>query len=310
MKHAQPIVQNPLAPNGQVCRNLRPILPKPPGEAQQYYDTVPGVCSFANGKTVMPVVILPTNIYVELASKIANNKKNDLPFTVTQGQDSTIKVENNVPETQQDTNATGVVFSSLMEEILRNKNFSEALESIKNESLTTSRGNFNESQENFEPAIKKIKKENNLTPCPIIHVKKTPLKDRTLPTLAAINAAPSNDSGIFDKDYKVQDFTSFNLTPAHLSTPKGTIAASKSDVQSPSPLSTFHSGLTPLKYDSDSGFFTPLREADFDFLLSPNQLSLDQLTPARFNSTPQGCRKSLKLGTVHEEMTDSMTWMQ
>lgn len=302
MKHAQPVVHNPLAyPGPAVGRNLRPILPKPTGEVQtcNNNDGVPGVCSFMNGNTVMPVVILPTNVYVELASKIANNKKSD--FTVTQGQDSTIQV---IDETQPFTKSpsnNGSAFSDLMEEILRNENFSEALDTIKNESITIEIKN----QEISEPTAKKIKKEDKENDVyPIHQSKQTPLKARCLPTLAAMNGC--NESGILlDKD-----LNSLVTTPMHLSTPKVTMMSSKSSaVQSTSPLARFHSGLTPLKYDSDSGFFTPLKETDFDFLLSPNHIILDQLTPARFNSTPQGCRKSLKLGTVQEEVHDGISWI-
>lgn len=276
MKHAQPIIPNPLgsAGPGGGRTSLRPILPKP--STSDEVQSLPGVCSFVNGNSVMPVVILPTNVYVELASKIANNKKTAVDFAVTQGQDSTIQVTNT---------DTGVY--DLMDEISKNKNFSEALDTVNNDYCS------------YEPVCKKIKqeeKENVSMFCS--HSKTTtPLKHRPLPTLAAMNAC--NDNGVlFDKD-----INTMIVTPLHLSTPKTNMLTSKTT----SPLPTFPTGLTPLKYDSDSGFFTPLKETDFDFLLSPN--NLDQLTPAKFNSTPQGCRKSLKLGTVQEEGHDEISWM-
>jgi len=347
MKHAQPVIHNPLAQTGLIGHNLRPILPKPSGadHSQQHYNNndtvqalaqaVPGVCSFVNGNTVMPVVILPTNVYVQLASKIASNKKNESNFTVTQGQNSTIQViggNNVLPEQHIEYikstygQCSGPAFSDLMEEILKNKNFYEALEIIKKEdetviTSTLKQGNASSSthQRNGPPPkkVKREEKENifNKLPCPTLQSKSniTPLKDRTLPTLAAMNSGSCNDSGIlFEKDGKLQDFNSLILSPVPLSTPKGPIPtslkASTPAQSSPLCASAFRSGLTPLKYDPDSGFFTPIRDTDFDFLLSPcNHMNLE-LTPARFNgsTTPQGCRKSLKLGTVQE---DVMPWM-
>lgn len=374
MKHAQPVIQNPLIHPGLNGRNLRPILPKPMDNAPHTYNEsvaqkMPGVCSIVNGNTVMPVVILPTNVYMDLASKIANSKKASSGFAVTQSSDSTIKVLSDeyfpTKQLERRTNncnqeSGNVSVTALMDEILQNKNFSEVLDTIKTEnesnSLTISdslkintsgfhfsnqpqqcsdtqavvRKESNGEVSKFEPSAKKIKVEpvsqekvykKPSLPCPVLqgmshHVHRSPLKDRTMPTLAAMNSE-NNDSFMFcDKDYKPQDTGSSLLSPVLLNTPRSNNRTAKktSTPAQTSPLSnTFRSGLTPLKYDSDSGFFTPLKDSDFDFLLSPSQLQIPlQITPARMvGSTPQGCRKSLRLGTVPEDVdgNDVLSWM-
>jgi hypothetical protein len=359
MKHAQPVIQNPLIQTGLSGRNLRPILPKPLDNLAQHYNEsiqiaqkIPGVCSIVNGNTVMPVVILPTNVYMDLASKIANSKKTSSSFTVTQGTDATIKVTDDelFPKQHAETRTSGcsqgsvnVSVTALMDEILRNKNFSEVLDTIKTENeidpfnavikrsnqqcgaLRIIKQERNRDSE-LEPSHKKIKVETpdeNIykkpsLPCPVLqcmsHQHRSPLKDRVLPTLAAMNSENNDSFMLYEKEYKLQDITSTMLSPIQMNTPRASNTTSKttsSPAQS-SPLSSaFRSGLTPMKYDSDSGFFTPLKDSDFDFLLSPSQLNL-QITPVRLvGSTPQGCRKSLRLGTVKEEAdgNDVMSWM-
>ena len=162
-----------------------------------------------------------------------------------------------------------------------------------------------------------------LQPHRSVRVRRSPLRTCAQPTLAAINSQASDSAGTANEFRQFLDdlgvMTSSPVKP--ITTPLKEWNNIRGSLNTPnwlSPLGTnsigFSSktGLTPLRYDSDSGFFTPVKDSEFDFnfLLSPNRLAFD---PSPKTKTKEGCRKSLHLGTIKEDESGHeslLDWLQ
>ena len=152
--------------------------------------------------------------------------------------------------------------------------------------------------------------------------RRSPFRKCSQPTLAAINSQTS-DGAVTASECRqfFEDFGGITSSPIKpICTPlKEGIQGSLNTPNWLSPLGSgfigfnTKTGLTPLKYDSDSGFFTPAKDSEFDFnfLLSPSHLVVD---PSPRSKTKQGCRKSLHLGTIKEDEAETeqslLDWLQ
>ena len=132
-------------------------------------------------------------------------------------------------------------------------------------------------------------------------LKRSPLRPRPQPTLAAINSQANEmiSPGPMYNRKSTSDLTCLSpgkpmITPTKACTNQSFLA---SLVISPLNYGSGHLGFTPLSHGSDSGFFTPLKEGEFDygFLFSPERFSISKAC-----STPQSCRKSLGLGLANK----------
>ena len=369
MKHQQPLMNQNMTLEQSNTKGLRPILPKPADDlliASPFLNKG-GVQILSDGSVnglpgSIPVVILPTQIYMNMANKIAAGNMTAVGVSPTflpmatevqstgntgfalQVQESeelyqkseTSLSERTVTEEEIGSGCSTSVTQTLQEncknnvanmtveqalckiENRENGNFSE---DFTNSASTSSDKTCNsscindnniESNEMFAPHAKKTKPDKRKTkPCSRIKTstylqrkqglpqpKRSPLRPRPQLTLAAINSqanALSSPGYIFNRN----NSSELNC----LSPVKPMITPTKTcDNQSfltsllVSPLgygSCGPLGFTPLKFGSDSGFFSPLKDGqmDYGFLFSPERFGSNKVC-----STPQTCRKSLGLG--------------
>lgn len=197
--------------------------------------------------------------------------------------------------------------------------------SDKNEnSSILKRHNLSEKKEQLGSSPKKAKQFNHKKTSPRLQVCGTrcsPFSNCSQPTLAAINSQANDGVGTGSECRQFfEDFRGMASSPVKpISTPlKESFRGSLNTPNWLSPLGSSYigfntkTGFTPLKYDSDSGFFTPVKDSEFDFnfLLSPNRLEVD---PSPRSKTKEGCRKSLHLGAIKEDESESETlldWLQ
>ena len=381
MKHQQPHIQPNVIVEQSAAKGLRPILPKPADNALTASPflsntATSGVEIMTDGSVStlprsIPVVILPTQMYMNMANKIAaqaaagNMDAVGLnPTFVPIANDSvTVKVENSGVDQQgsgelgqkTDCSLPGKVaeelgsesstsFAEIVNEISQ-KNVSDvtnqSLHNAKNiESEIISENSDMDASSNCKSKCKNSylllngdKKEGNdmmAAPCakktrtdkrktkpvhrktstPSIQKKQnfrqptiSPLRPRPQPTLAAINSQAgeltTSPVGIFHR-HNASDVTSFSPIRPMITPTKACGNQSFLSSLLVSPLGLSHlgcSGLTPLNYGSDSGIFTPLKEGemDFGFLFSPERFAGSN----KECSTPQSCRKSLRLGLTN-----------
>ena len=379
MKHQQPNVRPNLNAEQSITKALRPILPKP---SDKLLISSPIVNSPATGNvkflsdasvTGLPIVILPTHMYMNMANKIAAQaaagnvaaigvNPTFLPITTssssTENQNFGDAVRHNGAGQRygQETESSLLGKATVTQEVnaqsslpqIANKVSQEnslihsveqllsRTESQENEIIsevcdnstivsTSSKSHWesgnnhlneerNETREILARGTKKRKSEKRKS---TVHIdektsslnkqkkqnlcqpKRSPLRPRPQPTLAAINSQ-SNDlmasPGFFFSRHNTSDLADTSPVKSMITPTKTYGSHNFLSSLLGSPLTSSNlgcTGLTPLNYTSDSGIFTPLKEGemDFGFLFSPERLGSSKIC-----STPQSCRKSLGLG--------------
>ena len=380
MKHQQPLMNQPVTTDQSNTKGLRPILPKPADDlpmSSSPFLNKGGVQIITDGSLSglpgsIPVVILPTQIYMNMANKIAAQAGignmaavgvNPCYVPVT----TEMSVGESNPEALQvqgsrglgeesESSLSGTI--SAEEEVgsgcstsltqIEQKLFSKSsaltltleqalcsIEDRKNEIIsdsgttsksTSSRKTYKspslrevkiEKNEILDPHAKKTRTDKRKTkPSKRIKTstpslqkrqnlpqpKRSPLRPRPQPTLAAINSQANemvSPGPIFNyKNNTSSDIACLSpvipmITPTKACTNQSFLA---SLLVSPLNCGSGHLGFTPVSHSSDSGFFTPLKEGEFDygFLFSPERFSI-----SKASSTPQSCRKSLGLGLAY-----------
>jgi len=385
LKHQQPHIWQNLIVEQSAAKGLRPILPKPADNlliASRYLNkrASSGVEIMTDGSvnglpSSIPVVILPTQVYMNMANKIAAQAAAGNmtavgvnPTFVPMATDSPNVEESaealqGFEELNQETvcsllgKAAGdevSEYSTSLAQIVdeatqKNEKIQQALHNVENTEIETisevcatdagasincitncnnlpSKDVKNENNEMLAPCIKKTRTDkrktkpvNRKTSTPSIQKKqhlpqpkRSPLRPRPQPTLAAINSQ-SNESmmspGCIFNRHSVSDLSNFSPVKPMITPTKACSNQSFLSSLLVSPLAGSsnlgYSGFTPLKFGSDSGIFTPSRdgEMDFGFLFSPERFGSSKAC-----STPQSCRKSLGLGLssrAEEKKTDS-----
>ena len=405
LKHKQPVIHTPGMNMQTQSKGLRPILPKPCGPSPESTlgngvqlvgdGSVPGLPSG------IPIVILPTHLYISMANKLAAQattgsavaigiKPGLVPTTMElSSSGAEVGLQNTASSTDSSWDGTVEPAEVMVEDAdssincktpgTRSRNCDAGSEnssngnllptlvlpaSLKNQITSTNPDPvFSESDSGIdcsptacqinssndyncesnkrkkvgsfgEPSSKRQKqrkkKKTVKTHCPTsmqttheerTQLKKSPLREYSQPTLAAIN---SNSNMVMSPTGILNAFSA-NISEIELSPVKATPTKDSMGRNSLSTTSFFspttstalgyncHQAFTPLKFDSDSGFFTPFADGDFEygFLVSPSRYS-SAVTPGKLNSTPQRCRKSLRLGAVREEGqgNDSLDWLQ
>lgn len=372
MKHQQPLMSQNMTTELSNTKGLRPILPKPadnPLMASPFLNKG-GVQILTNGSVnglpgSIPVVILPTQIYMNMANKIAAQAAvgnmaavGVNPTFVPMATETSsvecareaLKVEGSGElEQESDSSLSGNMateevigsgcsasLAQIAQEMSKNNNLNVTVEQglrdienreseiLSNDCPTSTTVNsrktcnnpiLNEDQIKSEmsaPCTKKTRTDKRKTkpgnriktsttssqrkqslPQP----KRSPLRPRPQPTLAAINSQTNeitSPGSIFHRN-SISDFTCLSPVKPMITPTKacGNQSFLASLLVSPMGSGNGHLGFTPLNYGSDSGFFTPLKEGDTDygFLFSPERFSISKTC-----STPQSCRKSLGLG--------------
>ena len=374
MKHQQPLINQTVTIDQPSTKGLRPILPKPADNSPMSspFLNKGGVQIMTDGSLSglpgsIPVVILPTQIYMNMANKIAAQAGigniaavgvNPSYVTLTT-ETSTVESATEVFQVQgsqgpgQESDSSLLGTTSTEEDagsgcspsltqteqklISKNSNLTvtveQALYNIENELIsngcTTNKSTSSRKTCN-NPSLSEVKIENGMS---APHAKKTkidkrktkpgnriktstpslqkrqnlpqpkrsPLRPRPQPTLAAINSQANeliSPGPVFYRN-NTSDLTCLSpvkpmITPTKASSNQSFLA---SLLVSPLNYGSGHLGFTPLNHGSDSGFFTPLKEGEFDygFLFSPERFSVSKAC-----STPQSCRKSLGLGLANK----------
>ena len=389
MKHQQPNIRQNLNVEQSVAKGLRPILPKPADNL-----LIAGVSPFINNAATctssveimadarmnalprsIPVVILPTPMYVNMANKIAAQAAagnmaavgvNPAFVSMATGSSS---VENSgvvlgdqgSGERTQETDDTlfgkaaeevnlgcTTSLSQIANEISQKNGLIEAVEQVlcktknkesqiisegsgdstvvsTNTRASCSNSEGNEGNEMLAPRAKKTRSDkrkakalNRKTSTPsaqekqnLPQPKRSPLRPRPQPTLAAINSQANElmtSPGCFFTRHNTSNLADISPVKSMITPTKacGNHSFLSSLLGSPPGSSNLcYSSYTPLNYGSDSGIFTPLKEGemDFGFLFSPERFGNSKTC-----STPQSCRKSLGLGLagrVDEKKADS-----
>lgn len=378
MKHQQPLMNQPVTTDQSNTKGLRPILPKPADDlpmSSSPFLNKGGVQIITDGSLSglpgsIPVVILPTQIYMNMANKIAAQaaignmaavaiNPSYVPVTTETsiGESNTEAVQVQGSQglgEESESSLSGTI--SVKEEVesgcspsltqIEQKLFSKSsaltltveqalcnIEDRKNEIIsnggTTSKSTS--SRKTYKsPSLREVKIENEMldphakktrtdkrktkpgnrikTSTPSLQKrqnlpqpKRSPLRPRPQPTLAAINSQANemiSPGPIFNYRNNTSDITCLSpvkpmITPTKACTNQSFLA---SLLVSPLNCGSGHLGFTPASHGSDSGFFTPLKEGEFDygFLLSPERFSISKAC-----STPQSCRKSLGLGLAY-----------
>ena len=383
LKHQQPVVNSLQYVQGH-SRGLRPILPKPsdasPGFTNTNDEQVVREGSVSGLPQGLPVVVLPTHIYISMANNLAAQAStgdcsavgirmqqcipqvdqistcgelqpaasfgSEQDETRINGDDPLSHIKTPCLKTSHD-NAdslqsvlgefavpTVVLPESLKDQVLSSPKlsmsgfdsgiecsptFSGDCSSLKD---TEESAQENQKGENFEePIPKKTKQEQKtsaghdsdghqatlltgnytrMTP------NRSPLRDYSRRTLATINSScnvmlsPSNTIKTPITNLFANDTSPLPATPTRnpLNLSSGFLSPSTSAALGCNYPQTF----TPLKFDFDSGVFTPFADGGFDsgFLISPSRYP-PLLTPDKWCSTPQRCRKTLRLGVTREE---------
>ena len=381
MKHQQPHIQPNMIVEQSAAKGLRPILPKPADNvltASPFLNNTAtsGVEILTDGNVStlprsIPVVILPTQMYMNMANKIAaqaaagNMEAVGLNPTFVPIANDSVRVESTGIDQQgsgelgqqNDCSLTGKVagevgsessifFTGEVVNEIRQKNVSNETtkqmvhndKNTESEKISEHSGTQMDESSNCKPnsnngywLVNDDKKEANdlMAPCtkktrtdkrktkpvhrkistPSIQNKqnfrqptRSPLRPCPQPTLAAINSQANelttSPGGILHRQ-NASDLTSVSPIKPMITPTKacGNQSFLSSLLVSPLGLSTLgYSGLTPLNYGSDSGIFTPLKEGemDFGFLFSPERFG-----SIKTCSTPQSCRKSLRLGLTN-----------
>ena len=378
MKHQQPHIQQNLIAEQSAAKGLRPILPKPADNlliASPFLNNTAatsGVEIVTDGSVnglprSIPVVILPTQMYMNMANKIAAQAAAGNmaaigvnPTFVSVATDSSnvenagVTPQDSVGELGQESGCSllgkddgeEVQGSSLAQNFSNeisqknalNETTEQALCNIENGKSevisvdcatdagasancrtnyndTPSNDAKNESSEMLAPRPKKTRMEkrkvkpiNRKTSTPSLQKKQTlpqpkrsPLRPRPQPTLAAINSQANElvmSPGCIFNRQNASDPTCLSPVKPMITPTKACGNQSFLSSLLMSPLGSSNlgcSGFTPLNYGSDSGIFTPLKEGemDFGFLFSPERFGSSKIC-----STPQSCRKSLGLGLV------------
>ena len=382
MKHQQPAMSSNMTMELSNTKGLRPILPKPADNllASPFLNKE-GVQILTDGSVTglpgsIPVVILPTQIYMNMANKIAAQVAvanmaavgvnptftpvaTEMP-SVESAREALKVEESGVIEQESDSSLSGKMateevigsgcsasLAQIVQEINENNNFNVTLEQglheIENRESeillndctkitsissrkTCNKPVLNEDKiqnEMSAPCAKKTRTDkrktkpgNRITTSStasqrkqnLPQPKRSPLRPRPQPTLAAINSQANeitSPGSIFNRN-NVSDFTCLSPVKPMITPTKacGNQSFLASLLVSPLGSGSSHLGFTPLNYGSDSGFFTPLKEGDMDygFLFSPERFSMSKAC-----STPQSCRKSLGLGLAckgEEKKTD------
>jgi len=376
MKHQQPLMNQTVTIDQSNTKGLRPILPKPA-------DNVPMSSPFSNKGGVqiimdgslsglpssIPVVILPTQIYMNMANKIAaqagignmaavgvnpsyvpvtsetsiaesateapqvqgpqglgqesdsglagtisteeevgsgcSSSLNQREQNISQSSALTVTVEQalcNIEDRENELISNGCTTSkstssrktcnnpSLSEDRIENEMLAPHAKKTRMDKRKTKPGN------RIKTSTTSFQKRQNL-PQP----RRSPLRPRPQPTLAAINSQANEMTSpgpMFNKN-NTSDITCLSpvkpmITPTKACTNQSFLA---SLLVSPLNYGSGHLGFTPLSHGSDSGFFTPLKDGEFDygFLFSPERFSISKAC-----STPQSCRKSLGLGLANK----------
>ena len=380
MRYQKPPSQQSNYIESSTAKGFRPILPKPADDlliASPYLNNaVPGGSQPTTDDCInrlpysIPVLVLPPNVYSNIANKIAAQAAAGNMDAVgvnptfvhvatsssdqVSGIQSTRKQEQTISDglvgrlvkeefpTESTVSLTGIVedgaqkitLNDSIEHMLANKK--SEVNCFPTESTPYKSGsncaNFtiHDNQERDEmssPCNKRTRKTkrkeklvNRTTPSARIFQKKpnlpqpkrSPLRPRPQPTLAAINSQ-GNDlvtspCGIFNKNATGEIAGVSPIKP--MITPTKT-NGNQSFLQSffTSPMnssSLMSSGLTPLIGGRDNGALIPFREGemDFAFLFSPERFSSQKVC-----STPHNCRKSLGLspiGNMDDKKLDSL----
>lgn len=373
MKHQQPLMNQTVAIDQSNTKGLRPILPKP-------VDNLPMSSPFLNKSGVqiitdgslsglpgnIPVVILPTQMYMNMANKIAAQAgignmaaigvnpsyvpmatETSFVESATEalqvqglGQESdsslsgTISTEEEVEsgcslslsQTEQKISQKNVLTVTVEQALCKIENKENIISNGCSTSTSTSSmktcNNPSMSEDKIEnemlaPHAKKtrtdkrkaklVKRIKTSTPSlqkrpNLPQPKRSPLRPRPQPTLAAINSQANemmSPGPIFNRN-NTSDLTCLSPVKPMITPTKACSNQSFLASLLVSPLnygSGGHLGFTPMSHGSDSGFFTPLKEGEFDygFLFSPETFNTSKVC-----STPQSCRKSLGLGLAYK----------
>ena len=363
LKYQQPSVRQDLVVEQSSSKGLRPILPKPADNlliASPFLNnTTSGAEIRTNGSVnglpqSIPVVILPTQMYMNMANRLAAQAAAGNmdaigvnPTFVPIATDSLGVDQKGSGELEQKTDCSligktaeemasesslplvhvdEVSLKNSMDETLRQapQKTDNTESKLMSENKTTNMvapsnckylplKDYNEEgTEMMAPHSKKTKADKRKakpvkTSSPRVfnkqnlpQPKRSPLRPRPQPTLAAINSQ-ANDlitspGGLFNR-HNASDLTSFSPIKSIITPTKACGSQNFLSSLLVSPMGSSHlgcSGLTPLNYGpADSGIFTPLKdgEIDFGFLFSPDRFGCSKTC-----STPQSCRKSLGLG--------------
>ena len=378
MKHQQPLVNRTATIDQSNTKGLRPILPKPADNLPMSSPLLNkgGVQIITDGSLSglpgsIPVVILPTQIYMNMANKIAAQagigsmaavgvNPSYVPLTtetsVVESATEVLQVQGSPGLGQESDNGFSGTISTVEEvesgcspsvtQIEQKISKSSALtvtveqalckiENRENELTCISNGCFTSTptssrktcnnpslsegkikKDMSAPHAKKTRTDKRKTK-PVNRIKtsttslqkrqnlpqpkRSPLRLRPQPTLAAINSQANemiSPGPIFNRSNACE--------LSYLSPVKPVITPTKgcsnqsflaSLLVSPLNYGSGHLGFTPLNHGSDSGFFTPFKEGEFDYayLFSPERFSTSKAC-----STPQSCRKSLGLGLAYK----------
>ena len=376
LKHQQPLMNQSGTMDQSNTKGLRPILPKPA-------DNLPISSPFLNKGGVqiitdgslsglpssIPVVILPTQMYMHMANNIAaqaglgnmaavgvnpsyvhvtsetpiagsatealkvqgpqgfgQESDSRLSWTICTEEEVGSGCSSSINQIEQKINQSSVLTVTVEQALCKiedreNELTSNGCTANKPTSSRKARYSTSSSEDKIEnemsaPQVKKTRMDKRKTkpgnriktsttslqkmqnlPQP----KRSPLRPRPQPTLAAINSQANemiSPRPMFNRS-NTSDLTCLSpvkpmITPTKACTNQSFLA---SLLVSPLNYGGGHLGFTPLNHGSDSGFFTPLKEGEFDygFLFSPERFSSSKVC-----STPQSCRKSLGLGLANK----------
>ena len=376
MKHQQPLMNQTVTTDQSNPKGLRPILPKPANNlsmSSPFLDKG-GVQIITDGSLSglpgsIPVVILPTQIYMNMANKLAAQagignmvavgvNPSYVPVTTEtsigesntealqvqgsqglgeesdSGLSGTISTEEEVgsgcspslTQIEQKLISKSTAWTVTVEqalcniedrknEIISNGGITSKSTSSRKTCKSPSLSEEKNENEMSDPHAKKTRTNKrktkpgnriktstpNLQRRPNLpQPKRSPLRPRPQPTLAAINSQANemiSPGPIFNRN-NTTDITCLSpvkpmITPTKACSNQSFLA---SLLVSPLNYGSSHLGFTPVNHGSDSGFFTPLKEGEFDcgFLFSPEGFSISKAC-----STPQSCRKSLGLGLTY-----------
>lgn len=370
LKHQQPLMNQNLTTDHSNTKGLRPILPKP---ADNLLMTSPflnkgSVQILTDGSVAglpgsIPVVILPTQMYMNMANKIvaqaaignmagvgvsptfvpmateASSVENaEVALQVQRsgelGQESDSSLLGKMVTEEEIGSGCSVSLAQVVQEIGKNNTLNVTveqalcnLENRENETISAEDSTTSTSTSNrktcINPSLNDVKRENNEMLAPqtkrtrtdkrktkpgnriktstaslqkkqtLPQPKRSPLRPRPQPTLAAINSQVNEFTSPGCIFHRNNDLTCLSPVKPMITPTKdcGNQSFLTSLLVSPLGCGSGQLGFTPLNFGSDSGFFTPLKEGEIDygFLFSPERFG---------SSTPQSCRKSLGLGLV------------
>lgn len=352
MKHSQPLLQIPYKIQTSAMSSaggLRPILPKPSTDNSPSLSAggiMGNIGILANGvQYSLPVmfvsnpgIVKPNNnagssttegeIKLHFTSKDAEGV--NLPTNKMKEEE---KCSLNTPLLVEKTSQENIVPTVLaktesdrafpLEFGMGTKRYQDKARSNIENMLALKRCHFSSKTNELMSSPKKPKQLEHKYPpesAQVVCIQRTPLRNNAQPTLSAINSQASSDcSSAAAGSQFFEGFGGMTSSPVNLSSTPGKDRGSLNTPNWLSPLGpsciglNTKTGFTPLKYDSDSGFFTPAKDEDFDFnfLLSPTQTAVKPSPRTKKNK--EGCRKSLHLGTIKEDYSEGeslLDWLQ